>query len=323
MKKIFVHCRLPTKELEKLKKNFFVRTHSSKNIILNENEFSKKANGFNGVISQGNIINKDFIKVNKGHLNVISNVGVGYDNIDIDAATKNGVAVFNTPNLMNNAVADLTIGFIISLARKICEGNKFVKSGKWKGNSWDLFWGENLNSQSLGIIGLGNIGKEVALRASSFGLKVFYNNRNKLRKSIEKKYNVSYLNFDDLICECKFIVLLLPLTKSSKHLFTKKVFKKMRKDSFLINVARGKIIKESDLVDALDKKEISGAALDVFENEPKVEKKLFGLNNVVLMPHAGSATRIARLQMMELACSNLKNYLLKGELKNLVNKDFK
>ena len=124
MKKIFVHCRLPTNELEKLKKNFFVRTHSSKNIILNENEFSKKANGFNGVISQGNIINKDFIKVNKGHLHVISNVGVGYDNIDIDAATKNGVAVFNTPNLMNNAVADLTIGFIISLARKICEGDK-------------------------------------------------------------------------------------------------------------------------------------------------------------------------------------------------------
>ena len=243
--------------------------------------------------------------------------------IDIDAATKNGVAVFNTPNLMNNAVADLTIGFIISLARKICEGNKFVKSGKWKGNSWDLFWGENLNSQSLGIIGLGNIGKEVALRASSFGLKVFYNNRNKLSDNIEKKYNVSYLNFEDLLCKCKFIVLLLPLTKSSKYLFTKKEFKKMRSDSFLINVARGKIIKETDLVNALEKKEISGAALDVFENEPKVEKKLFGLNNVVLMPHAGSATRIARLQMMELACSNLKNYLLKGELKNLVNKDFK
>ena len=323
MKKIFVHCRLPTKELEKLKEVFAVRMHSSKKIILNENEFFKKAAGFHGVISQGNIIDKHFIKANKESLSVISNVGVGYDNIDIDEATKNGVAVFNTPNLMNNAVADLTIGLIISLARKICEGNKFVKSGKWKGNSWDLFWGENLNSQSLGIIGLGNIGKEVALRASSFGLKVFYNNRNKLSKRIEKKYNVSYLNFDDLICKCKFIVLLLPLTKSSKHLFTKKVFKKMRKDSFLINVARGKIIKESDLVDALDKKEISGAALDVFENEPKVEKKLFGLKNVVLMPHAGSATRIARLQMMELACSNLKNYLLKGELKNLVNKDFK
>ena len=98
----------------------------------------------------------------KGTLSVISNVGVGYDNIDIDAATKNGVAVFNTPNLMNNAVADLTLGLIISLTRKICDGNEYVKSGKWKGNSWDLFWGESLNDEKLGIIGLGNIGKEVA-----------------------------------------------------------------------------------------------------------------------------------------------------------------
>ena len=176
MKKIFVHCRLPDNELKKLKENFFLKTHSSKSIILNENDFLKKAAGSHGVISQGNIINKNFIQVNKDSLSVISNVGVGYDNIDIDAATKNGVAVFNTPNLMNNAVADLTIGLIISLARRICDGNEFVKTGKWKGNSWDLFWGENLNSESLGIIGLGNIGKEVAKRAISFGLNVFYNN---------------------------------------------------------------------------------------------------------------------------------------------------
>ena len=110
-------------ELEKLKKNFILKTHTSKNIILNENDFLKKAVGFNGVISQGNIINKNFIQAGKGTLRAISNVGVGYDNIDIDAATKNGVAVFNTPNLMNHAVADLTIGLIISLARRICDGN--------------------------------------------------------------------------------------------------------------------------------------------------------------------------------------------------------
>ena len=135
MKKIFIHCRLPDKELTKLRDNFVLRVHSSKNIILNESDFFKKAAGFNGVISQGNIIGKNFIEANKGTLSVISNVGVGYDNIDIDAATKNGVAVFNTPNLMNNAVADLTLGLIISLTRQICDGNEYVKSGKWKGNS--------------------------------------------------------------------------------------------------------------------------------------------------------------------------------------------
>ena len=319
MKKIFVHCRLPEKELTRLKEIFNLKTHSSKNIILSENDFFKKASGSHGIIAQGNVINKKFIKANQRSLSVISNVGVGYDNIDIEAATKSGVAVFNTPNLMNHAVADLTIGLIISLVRKICEGNEFVKSGKWKGNSWDLFWGENLNHQSLGIVGLGKIGKEVAKRAHSFGLKVFYNNRNKLSKNDEKRLKVSYLSFKDLIANCKYIVLLLPLTKGSKYLFTKKIFKKMRNDSFIINVARGKIIKEIDLVDALLKKEIAGAALDVFENEPRVERKLLGLKNVVLMPHAGSATSIARLEMMKLACDNLTNYLLKGELTNIVN----
>ena len=323
MKKIFVHCRLREKELNELRKNFLLRIHSSKNIILNENDFFKKAAGSHGILSQGNIINKNFIHANKNSLRAISNVGVGYDNIDIDAATRNGVAVFNTPNLMNNAVADLTMGLMISLVRKICVGNEFVKSGKWKGNSWDLFWGENLYSESIGIIGLGNIGKEVAKRAVSFGLKVFYNNRKRLSENIEKQYKVSYLDFKELIANCKFIVLLLPLTKKSKHLFTKRIFQKMRDDSFLINVARGKIIKEVDLVDALVKKKIAGAALDVFENEPKIERKLLGLKNVVLMPHAGSATDVARLAMMKLACNNLTNYLIKGELNNLVNKDLR
>ena len=118
MKKIFIHCRLPDKELKRLRENFILRVHSSKNIILNQSDFCKKAAGFNGVISQGNIIGKNFIEANKETLSVISNVGVGYDNIDIEAATKNGVAVFNTPNLMNHAVADLTLGLILSLIRK-------------------------------------------------------------------------------------------------------------------------------------------------------------------------------------------------------------
>ena len=323
MNKIYAHCRLPKKELEVLRENFLVKTHSSKNIILNENDFFKKAKGFNGIISQGNIINKNFIEANKGHLKAISNVGVGYDNIDVKAATENSVAVFNTPNLMNDAVADLTIGLIISVARKICLGNNYIKEKKWKGNSWDLFWGDHLRSERLGIIGLGNIGKEVALRAMSFGLEVFYYKRNKLNHDEEKKYKVKYLNFEDLISSCKFIVLLLPLTESSKYLFTKKQFKLMRKDSYIVNVARGKIIKEIDLVEALQNNIIAGAALDVFENEPKVEKKLLSMKNVVLMPHAGSATKSARMQMMELACNNLKNFFSNGKLENLVNKGFR
>tara|TARA_B100001248_G_scaffold260844_1_gene250207 strand:+ start:1744 stop:2715 length:972 start_codon:yes stop_codon:yes gene_type:complete len=323
LNKIFAHCRLPKKEVEILKEKFFLKTHSSKNLILSENDFFEKAKGFNGIISQGNLINKKFINYNKKCLRAISNVGVGYDNIDVEAATKNGIAVFNTPNIMNHAVADLTIGLIISISRKICLGNNYIKNKKWTGNSWDLFWGDNLQKEKLGIIGLGNIGKELAIRAKSFGLEIYYHNRKKLKNSIEKKYAAKYLEFEELISICKFIVLLLPLTKESKYLFKKKQFKKMRKDSYIINVARGKIIKEIDLVDALEKNIIAGAALDVFENEPKIEKKLFTLKNTVLMPHAGSATKNARLEMMTLACKNLKNFFLKGSLENLVNRDFK
>jgi len=323
LNKIFVHCNLPEIEVESLEKYFELKIHSSKNIILNEKIFFKKAKGYNGVISQGNIVNKRFIDSNKKCLRVISNVGVGYDNIDIEAASKNGIAVFNTPNLMKHAVADLTLGLLVAVTRKICLGNNYVKEKKWKGNSWDLFWGDSLQGERLGIIGLGNIGKEVALRAKPFGCEVFYNNRTKLDSSIEKKYKVKYLEFNELISSCKFIVLLLPLTKSSKYLISKKQFNQMRKDTFIINVARGKIIKEIDLINALRQNIIAGAALDVFENEPKVEKKLLNLDNVVLMPHAGSATRNARLQMMKMACNNLKNYLLKGSIENLVNSDFR
>ena len=132
-----------------------------------------------------------------------------------------------------------------------------MKERKWKGNSWDLFWGDSLQGERLGIIGLGNIGKEVALRANPFGLKVFYNNRSKLKSSIERKYKAKYLDFDELISTCKFIVLLLPLTKKSKYLISKKQLRQMRKDSFIINVARGKVIKEIDLVNALKTKIIA------------------------------------------------------------------
>ena len=141
-------------------------------------------------------------KKHKNFLRVISNVGVGYDNIDVEAATKNGVAVFNTPNLMNNAVADLTIGLIISLVRKICDGNEFVKSGQWKGNSWDLFWGENLNSESLGIIGLGNAAKQFALGFNDL------TNSNLLAVASKTKEKINFFKdkfkLDDKYCFSKY-----------------------------------------------------------------------------------------------------------------------
>ena len=161
MTKIFAHCFLDESQKKYLEDNFSVNVHNANEKILSPEELIAHASGYEGIISQGNIISNEYIKKNSNILKVISNVSVGYDNVDIDFATKYNVAILNTPNILDNAVADLAMGLLIASARKICSGNNYVKAGKWKKNSWPLFLGEDLNEQILGIIGMGNIGKKL------------------------------------------------------------------------------------------------------------------------------------------------------------------
>ena len=321
MKKIFVHCSLADNQERFLKNHFVINKHDANKSTLSTTELLKLAGECEGIVCQGNLVDKRFLKENKNTLKVISNVAVGYDNIDVEEATKYKIAVFNTPNLLDDAVADLAFGLIISIARKICLGNEYVKKGNWKKNSWPLFWGDDLNGETLGIIGMGNIGKKVATRANSFGLNVLYHNRNRLDKDLEKKLSANYLDLFSLLNQSKYVVLLTPLNIGTKHLINKDTFAMMRKDAYIINMARGKIIKETDLVLALENNIIAGAGLDVFEFEPKVNKKLMNMSNVVLMPHAGSATYKTRMGMMDLACKNLVNYLVYNKYDNLVNRE--
>lgn len=322
MGKIFAHCFLSDSQKKYLETNFLLHVHNANKKILSPDELISFASGYDGVICQGNTVSNEYIKKNSNILKVISNVSVGYDNIDTEFATKYNVAIFNTPNILDDAVADLTMGLLIAVARKICSGNNYLKAGKWKKNSWPLFLGEDLNGQTLGIIGMGNIGKKVATRARSFNLKIIYHNRNKLNHKDETYLNASYYDLKHLLSLSKFVLLLCPLTDATKHLMNKETFALMRKDAFIINIARGKIIKEHDLVEALENKVIAGAGLDVFEFEPKVSKKLMSMENTVLMPHAGSATYKTRKTMVELACKNITNYLLNNVRDNLVNKIF-
>ena len=321
MKNIFVHCSLLENQKRFLKNHFVIKEHNASKSNLSTSELLKVADKCEGIICQGNLIDKRYLKENKNILKAISNVAVGYDNIDIEEATKYKIAVFNTPNLLDDAVADLALGLIISVARKICLGNEYVKKGNWKKNSWPLFWGDDLNGETLGIIGMGNIGKKTASRANSFGLNVLYHNRNRLDKDLEKKVSASYVSFESLLSQSKYVVLLTPLNKETKHLINRNTFAMMRKDAYIINMARGKIIKEADLVLALENNIIAGAGLDVFEFEPKVNKKLMNMSNVVLMPHAGSATYNTRMGMIDLACRNIVNYLVYNKYDNLVNRE--
>jgi glyoxylate reductase len=322
MRKIFAHCFLNKNQKKYLEDNFYVNVHDANEKILSPDELVAHASGYDGIISQGNIISNEYIKKNSNILKVISNVSVGYDNVDIEFASRNNVAVLNTPNILDDAVADLSIGLLIASARKICEGNNYIKAGKWKKNSWPLFLGEDLSEQTLGIIGMGNIGKKVATRASAFNLKILYHNRNKLNNIDETTYNASYSGLDNLLNLSKYVLLLCPLTEQTEHLMNKETFSLMREDAFIINMARGRIIKEYDLVEALENKVIAGAGLDVFEFEPKVSDKLMTMKNTVLMPHAGSATYTTRRSMVEMACKNITNFLLNDVKDNLVNKIF-
>ena len=322
MRKIFAHCFLNESQKKYLEKNFFVNIHNANEKVLSADELVKHASGYEGIICQGNIVSNEYIKKNSNILKAISNVSVGYDNVDINFASKYKVAILNTPNILDNAVADLSMGLLIAVARKICSGNNYVKEGKWKKNSWPLFLGQDLSEQTLGIIGMGNIGKKVAERAKAFNLKIVYHNRNKLNDKQENFFDASYVALEHLLSVSKFVLLLCPLTDQTKHLMNKETFALMRKDAFIINMARGKIIKENDLVEALENKVIAGAALDVFEFEPHVNEKLMKIENTVLMPHAGSATYSTRRSMVELACKNITNFLLNDAQDNLVNKIF-
>ena len=228
--------------------------------------------------------------------------------------------VTNTPGILNDAVADMSMALLLAVARRVPEGDHLVRSAGFKANFYHLLWGADLKGENLGIIGMGSIGKDVAKRALPFGLNIKYHNRNRLSKEIEESLNAEWLSLLDLLKSCRFIIILCPLTNETKHLITIREFKKMKKDSFLINIARGPIVKESDLIIALEDKLISGCALDVYEFEPNYDIKLAKMDNVVLAPHAGSASVKARKGMVELAAKNIEMFFLEKKALNPVNK---
>jgi glyoxylate reductase len=257
------------------------------------------------------------------NLKVISTYSTGYDHIDIGEATKRGIYVTTTGNILSEATADLTFALILALSRKIVEGHLYIIEGRWK-NGWtpDLFLGSNTYGSTLGILGLGNIGTAVAKRANGFNMNIIYNNRHQLPKSIEKKLNATFVTFDQLLENSDFLSIHTSFNKDNFHLIDSKELKKMKKTSFLINTSRGGIINESSLIKALKNKWIAGAGLDVFEKEPLPnQNELSKLKNVILLPHLGSATVQTRERMSKVAAINLYNILAKKKPLYIVNRE--
>jgi len=237
-------------------------------------------------------------------LRAISTYAVGYDNIDIEEATRRKIPVSNTPGVLTETTADLTWALIMAIARRIVEGDKMVREGKFKGWGPMVLLGNDVYGKTLGIIGAGRIGQAVGRRAKGFNMKILYHSRER-KPDFERECNAKFVGFKELLKESDYITLHIPLTKETYHIIGEKEFKMMKNTAYLINTARGKCVDEKALVKALENKDIAGAALDVFENEPFLTPGLAQLENVVLAPHAGSASVETRTKMAVIAAENL------------------
>lgn len=259
-----------------------------------------------GLLSMFNFpIDKDIIDAGGSRLKIISNFGVGFNNVDIDYAQSKGIVVTNTPDPVVEPTAELAFALMSALSRRITECNRKLHYGD------DIRWGvmENLGTglynKVLGIIGMGRIGQAVAKRAVVSGMKILYYNRHRLPKEIEKRYSAEYVSLDTLLSQSDYISLHTPLDESTYHLIDAEAMSKMKNGVFLVNTARGPVVDESALVASLDSGKIGGAGLDVFEKEPQIHEGLLGRDNVVVVPHIGTATVEARIAMGRYAVKNI------------------
>jgi glyoxylate reductase len=239
------------------------------------------------------------------HLKIIANFGVGFNNIDINAATERGIPVTNTPGVLTDSTADLAFALILASGRRLVEGDRNTRAGEFTFWAPLHFLGQEITGKTLGIIGLGRIGKAVAKRAAGFDMKVIYYNRQRLETGEEKALNVVFASFKTLLEESDFVSLHVPLTPQTTHLIGQKELNLMKPSAYLINTSRGPVVDEKSLLEALKNQVICGAGLDVYESEPELTPGLSDLDNVVLLPHIGSATIETRTRMAQMAAENL------------------
>ena len=292
--------------LKELKKKFQVEIHTGK-IPIPQKTLKSKIKEMDGLICfPYDKIDKEIIQSAK-KLKAISTYSVGYDHIDTQFAKENKIRVGYTPEVLTDATADMAFALLLDSLRRISEGDRIIRKGQWKQiyGAYD-YVGLDLQGKTLGIMGLGRIGKTLAKRAKAFDMKIIYHNRKQISKTEEKKIGVKYTTFKKLISQSDVISIHVPHTKETNEMFNMKKFRKMKNTAFLINTSRGKVVNEKDLVIALKQKIIAGAGLDVFEIEPINKNHPFvKLENIVLAPHVGSSTKETRVKMAKITVKNL------------------
>ena len=319
--KVFVTRKIPQPGLDLLEKEFDVEINPHDR-VLTKDEILDGVKGKDALLCLLTDEIDEEVMDSEKNIKIISNYAVGFNNIDVNAATKRKIPVTNTPGVLTDTTADLAFTLMTAVARRISEADRFVRAGKFKGWAPMLLLGEDIYKRTLGIIGFGRIGQAVAKRgAKGFDMKVIYYDALGRNKEAEEELDAEFVELDELLQRSDFVSVHVPLMKETTHLIGEKELRLMKKTAYIINTSRGPVVDEQALVKSLQEGWIHGAGLDVFENEPEIEPGLLELDNAVLLPHIGSASTEARTKMATMAAQAVVDIMNNKIPENIVNKE--
>jgi len=316
--RVLVTREIPDEAVKRLKEHFAVDSNQ-KDLPVSPTRLLEKLKGKDGVITLSTDVINEAVLAKNPQLKIVSNVAVGYNNLDVAAATTRGVMMTNTPGVLDDTTADLTWGLILAAARGLANADRTVRSGKWKRWRMMEFLGQDIHGKTIGICGFGRIGRRVARRAMGFDMKVLYASRTRAQESVEQEFRASYVDKRTLLRESDVVTLHLPLFPDTRHYIGAPELALMKKTAILVNASRGPIVDERALVKALKSRRIAAAGLDVYENEPVLAPGLAALPNTVLTPHIGSGSFETRLRMSNMAVTNCIAGLTGQRPPNLLN----
>jgi len=315
--KVFVTRPLPAPALELLSSACKVRSYPE-DAAIPVAQLAEACREVEGILVNSARVNEEVLAA-APRLRAISNCGVGYDNIDVAACNRRRIPVTNIAGSLEETTADMAFALLLSTARRVAEADRYVREGQWKRWQSGLLHGLDVHHKTLGLLGFGGIGQLMARRGRGFSMRVLYHARRRAAESVESELHAEYVDLETLLQESDFVSLHVPLKPETRHLINGKAFSLMKSTAILVNTARGPVVDEAALVEALRSGKIAGAGLDVFEHEPRVNPELTGMDQVVLAPHIGSATGETRLRMAILAVKNLLALLAGERPFNIVN----
>lgn len=316
-KTVLAFSRVSPEMAERLARDFDVIVPDPKLGDLNT-QFNEALPRCHGMIGAGKQLGREQLAA-ATQLEVVSSISVGYDNYDVSYFNERGIMLTNTPDVLTESTADLGFSLIMSSARRVAELDAWTKAGNWKRSVEAPQFGTDVHGKTLGIVGMGNIGAAVARRGRlGFNMPILYSG-NSRKPALEQELGAQFRSLDELLAEADFVCLVVPLSEKTKHLISSRELGLMKSSAILINIARGPIVDEAALIEALQNGTIRGAGLDVYEKEPLSDSPLFKLSNAVTLPHIGSATTETRQAMADLAYTNLRAALLGEKPQNLVN----